>query len=699
MDPIVSKFLGRSNRLLSAAPMLVCLLGIGGVFLAGNYRDAFSLLIDDDEAAWVGYPEEVSLRVRPLGSVEATFRKRFAFGVVPDSLEVSIDAQSEAAVSLNGEPMGSVAAPAGSKARTLIDLAPHLGPLVNELRVSVRNVNGPVALRVGWKDRAGSADVVGTGSGGWEVRREGPRDSRGDADSENEDSEADSEFDSDEADEFANTSEPGDAEWVPVHRLSDPLRAGIAEKFPQVTDAFLKVLPYLLPVFLGVFLLSLYYGSLLARFATLKLFTLTASRIRFLVCAAWGVLTINNIARLPASVGFDVAGHIEYIQRVAETGVIPFANEGWQMFQSPLYYIISAPLYKALVAWAPPESIRPVLRLIPFLCGALQVEVCYRALKLVFPGRDDLQAMGTVVGGLLPMNLYLSQTTGNEPMAGLFTGLAVVVVFSILLQSEKDSFRPFATLGLCLGLALLTKVTTILIVPPALLCLFVSAVLKRVEIGRACLQLATVVGVATLICGWYYYRNWMVLGKPFVGGWDPSRSIVWWQDPGYRTLGDLTSFGQSLVNPVYSCFSGFWDGLYSTMWTDGYLSSIVDYKWRPPWNYSCAFAIVWLSLLPCAAIVIGGVVAVLTIGKPASKALTFATLCVVVYIAALMFLYLQLPAYSTTKASYTAGLTPCYAVLAASGLGLLTKVPLVRPLVHALLTCWALTAFLAFFVW
>ena len=104
MDPIVSNFLGRSNRLLSAAPMLVCLLGIGGVFLAGNYRDAFSLLIDDDEAAWVGYPEEVSLRVRPLGSVEATFRKRFAFGVVPDSLEVSIDAQSEAAVSLNGEP-------------------------------------------------------------------------------------------------------------------------------------------------------------------------------------------------------------------------------------------------------------------------------------------------------------------------------------------------------------------------------------------------------------------------------------------------------------------------------------------------------------------------------------------------------------------------------------------------------------------
>ena len=69
MDPIVSNFLGRSSRLVSAAPLLVCLLGIGGVFVAGNYRDAFSLLIDD-EAAWVGYPEEVSLRVRPPGSVD-----------------------------------------------------------------------------------------------------------------------------------------------------------------------------------------------------------------------------------------------------------------------------------------------------------------------------------------------------------------------------------------------------------------------------------------------------------------------------------------------------------------------------------------------------------------------------------------------------------------------------------------------------
>ena len=92
------------------------------------------------------------------------------------------------------------------------------------------------------------------------------------------------------------------------------------------------------------------------------------------------------------------------------------------MFQSPLYYIISAPLYKALVAWAPPESILPVLRLIPFLCGALQVEVCYRALKIVFPGRDDLQAMGTVVWRLTNGRAITPQSQFGGETTSLLVG-------------------------------------------------------------------------------------------------------------------------------------------------------------------------------------------------------------------------------------------------------------------------------------
>jgi len=141
------------------------------------------------------------------------------------------------------------------------------------------------------------------------------------------------------------------------------------------------------------------------------------------------------------------------------------------MFQSPLYYLLSAPLYSFLLHFFEPPTVGKLLRIVPLLCGAAQVEVSYRGLRRVFPERNDLQVLGTILGGLLPMNLYLSQGLGNEPLAGLLSGILIVFAFRFLESPSGRSPGATMAMGLFLGLALLTKVTAALLIPPLLMVL------------------------------------------------------------------------------------------------------------------------------------------------------------------------------------------------------------------------------------
>jgi hypothetical protein len=214
--------------------------------------------------------------------------------------------------------------------------------------------------------------------------------------------------------------------------------------------------------------------------------------------------------------------------------------------------------------------------------------------------------------------------------------------------------------------------------------------------ARPALVIIFVFGVAFLVSGWYYMRNWIEMGQFFITGWDSSRNIVWWQDPGYRTPGHLFTFGESLFYPVYSAAVSFWDGLYSTFWMDGYLSA---YDRRPPWNYSFMLSSAWLSLLPSAAILTGMAVSPARINGNVHKGLLFASFSVFVYISAIFFIYLSLPVISSAKASYALGLTPCIAVLSAGGFDVMTRGPLViQAVVYGFIACWAVAAYAAYFV-
>jgi hypothetical protein len=69
-----------------------------------------------------------------------------------------------------------------------------------------------------------------------------------------------------------------------------------------------------------------------------------------------------------------------------------------------------------------------------------------------------------------------------------------------------------------------------------------------------------------------------------------------------------------------------------------------------------------------------------------------------IYLAALLYMYVTVPVWSTAKATYTLGLIPCYAVVCVSGLELLSRNNLLRAAVNGCLACWAVSSYCSYFI-
>lgn len=620
-------------------------------------------LIGEHGAQWLRLDDEVELATHPIQEQVAGYRLRFRVDRVPEAPVLTLRVMKAANVFLDDALVYSTGATTENwKEARHVDLTGQAGVGDHELKVLVVNRDGPPCLLAYSTELNLTTGAGREVSGGWESSGDG-------------------------------------TSWTPAVTVNAYRPSGLSRKFARTDTALLRITPLLAVVFALVFVWSYAVNGDGRVSRRVRRWTPDARVFRWLLMGAVGALAANNIFKLPYYYGFDFQGHVDYIRYVAEQWRLPLPTQGWTMFQAPLYYMLSAPLYKAAEAMLAPERALQVLRLIPLACGVAQVEVSYRAARYIFPRRDDLQIAATTVGGLLPVGLYMSQYVGNESLAGLLAGVAVVLALRFYYEPERGrAWRALALLGAVLGLAWLSKLTALFLMPPvAGLMVYGYAThngprrLRRMAAG-----LALVFGTVALVGGWYYARNYLVLGRAFWGGWEPERGIQWWQDPGYRTLRQLIPAGEALVYPVCSSLVSFWDGFYSTLWADGYIASTTDATHAPPWNYNLMLGGVLLALIPSGAILAGAAGA---LRKRAERpGLLFMAAALGMYVAMLLYGFFSLPYYCITKAAYTMGLACCYGCLAAAGFGLMTRRRILTAAATAVLACWAVTAYFAYFI-
>jgi tetratricopeptide (TPR) repeat protein len=395
-------------------------------------------------------------------------------------------------------------------------------------------------------------------------------------------------------------------------------------------------------VFFGISLLAVWT---LRRVAREKL-SLT------LLALSWFVLLAHNIRSLPFCLGFDASSHIDYIARIQSAGVLPRADQGWEMFQPPFYYILCAQLLRWWGCAAFSGTAMLVLRGFNLFVGAVNVALILVGLRMVFPGQRKQPLAGTALAAFLPCQFYLLHYTTNEILAATL-GTASICLCLKCLHAESFTVRWHVGLGIALGVACWTKASAIALLPAVFVALAGRRIVQREHSPLAWMRtIGTVLVLVLAINGRHYGRMWSQFGSPLAGNWTPGVAAPWWQQPGYVTSRYFLSFGRSLLAPYYAGCHSFWDGLYATFWGDSLWGGQLTEARRTPWNYDYMTAGFVLALAPTFLIGTGAMVAIirwvrqprldwlLLLGVPAT------------FLFALAYMNLKLPYYGEAKAFY-----------------------------------------------
>jgi 4-amino-4-deoxy-L-arabinose transferase-like glycosyltransferase len=276
--------------------------------------------------------------------------------------------------------------------------------------------------------------------------------------------------------------------------------------------------------------------------------------------------------------GFDSPFHLEYTRYLQKHVSLPMPHDGWEFYQPPLFYMISAftnILFNYNII---------SLKLLPFACGLGTVIAIYKLTKKLFPDCTSKVTFAVLFAGSLPMNIYISAYYTNENLTSFLLNLTIMLSL-IILNEEQVKLVQVLSLSFVMGFALLTKYTAL----PIYFIVFIFIALKlfsqkNVPYRNSIYYLFLFILIPVTISGWFYFRNYLNYGNFLASHPDFRQYFSYWQYPGFHTLNYFMVFGEVFIKPIHAGVYSFWDSLYSTLFGDGSLGGVTG---RPHtfWNY------------------------------------------------------------------------------------------------------------------
>ena len=692
------QLLSFSGRFIVGLSLTACLLVAGGGWWQCQRSDAIAFLPARAGAEWIveSRPPQIEAHMaHPAGTI---FHRVFNLNSQPASARLSLCAFKTAGVRVNGHEVAGLNCTGKNwKLPVSTDIARWLQAGTNDLTVCVTNRTGPPALwlrlQAAETSLGSDASWQASPAGGiWHAAR-------------------------------AATEPAGIPVWSPLYdslRMSDSLRRvwPLLVLFGAASLAliwgvswWLRAQPPVLrscgseggstlPSSVAEALRRVDNPPVLRSRATAEGGQPSARLMNVLLAViilARAALFLHDQPRLPTWMGFDAPAHQAYIKFIEDhDGALPLPNDGFEMHQPPLYYVGCSAWLNALGLSAGDAAAVLPLRAVNGVLGLLHCWLVCLCLRRLFPKNLAAQAVGLLVAAFLPVHLYLSMYVTNDPLAGLLV-TAAFYLFLRLLQSEPGHVWLHAGIGLALGAALLTKLTTAPVVPVFLLALALWLVAQKKTSARDWLQGP---GVVALVCvatsGWHYARVWRQIGSLPLPNSQTGLAGAWWQDPGFRAGGFYWHFGQALVWPWCSGFNSFADGIYTTLWGDGQISGMSQVLSRPPWNYDLMNAGYLLSLAPTVLLLLGLAVVIRRCLRRLETDWFLVSGLMLVCLLGLVFATLQAPYLASVKAFYASPALLSFSALIAAGWNWLAqKGRLGRTLLWTVVLVWAMTAYAA----
>jgi len=156
-----------------------------------------------------------------------------------------------------------------------------------------------------------------------------------------------------------------------------------------------------------------------------------------------------------------------------------------------------------------------LIRWLSLLMGAGMVYFIWRLARTIYPRLPGVALLAAALVAFNPMSLFINASVNNDNLLML---LAAVVLWLLAdeLMAVKSGVRwgRILLLGMLLGMAALTKVSGLMLLPTVALALTLNAWRQR-DWSNWLLRGVVLVAMFATIAGWWYWRNWQLYGDIF----------------------------------------------------------------------------------------------------------------------------------------------------------------------------------------
>lgn len=211
----------------------------------------------------------------------------------------------------------------------------------------------------------------------------------------------------------------------------------------------------------------------------------------------------------------DESAHFLYAQHIRDHRELPplsFDRKKIEIpegFQPPLHYGAGAIL---LIPSMSRQAQVLVLRIFSLLLGWGTVVFIWKCAQFVFPGKPEAVVMITAFAALNPQFIFTHSGITNIATTDFTCALLLWLLLRIL--SENTSLlRGSLVVGICCGLVLLSRTTTIYLIPVCVAALWLRG---RSDFSRLWRSLLVFSIAAFAVAGWWYLRNWIYYEDPFL---------------------------------------------------------------------------------------------------------------------------------------------------------------------------------------
>lgn len=214
-----------------------------------------------------------------------------------------------------------------------------------------------------------------------------------------------------------------------------------------------------------------------------------------------GLLFQNDITAFHV----DCQGHLGYICHLYTNGRLPDVNPmtAFEFCQPPLYYAVSAVFLRVYgflgllpeIIWGVDETLQ-ILPMMYSMMTLVFIDKIGKQMKLSPEGR----LAAVCFAGFLPYSVMMSGALNNDTLAAL---LMVMSIYYTLRWYEKPDVKGIVIMAVCIGAAMMTKLSAVVIVP-AMAVLMLYRAWKDREKWTVYLKQFVCFGVVALPLGLWY---------------------------------------------------------------------------------------------------------------------------------------------------------------------------------------------------